>query len=50
MNHRRLERNASQSLLHQGIGRTIEYAETPYNELSQSLLHQGIGRTFMRSD
>ena len=36
---------ASQSLLHQGIGRTALLAHGMRREASQSLLHQGIGRT-----
>ena len=40
--------NLSQSLLHQGIGRTEQYIISEKKFLSQSLLHQGIGRTMPR--
>ena len=36
---------SSQSLLHQGIGRTGEDCGGEAAGMSQSLLHQGIGRT-----
>ena len=38
-------RASSQSLLHQGIGRTERVGDAPRRRKSQSLLHQGIGRT-----
>ena len=40
---------ASQSLLHQGIGRTWRAVDADTAHQSQSLLHQGIGRTGSRS-